>query len=159
MIKKYHRPENCLNIVAPKINSKIWNENLQVSHRMTDIYLGKIQLLNVSATYTVIEACEKVVSTIGEQKQGFNRELLTPSTLSIVQGSNVNPIYVIHCLGVKVQVKIMERNSKQGSFITFRSADNSKVKSISVGSISSIRFSFINLQLVRSFFKFQKKDW
>ena len=35
MIKKYHRQENCLNVVAPKINSEISNERLQVSHRMT----------------------------------------------------------------------------------------------------------------------------
>ena len=31
--KKYHRPENC--IVAPKVNSEIWNENLQASHSIT----------------------------------------------------------------------------------------------------------------------------
>ena len=59
MNKKYRRPENCPAIVAPKVNSEIWNENLQASHRMTDINLWKIQLLNVSAAYTVIEACEK----------------------------------------------------------------------------------------------------
>ena len=35
MIKKYHRQENCINVVAPKINSEICNENLPVSHRVT----------------------------------------------------------------------------------------------------------------------------
>ena len=78
--KKYRRPENCSAIVAPKVNSEIWNENLQTSHRMTDINLRNIQLLNVSAAYAVIEACEKVVSRLGKYKQDLSMELLTPSS-------------------------------------------------------------------------------
>ena len=78
MNKKYRRPENCPAIVAPKVNSEIWNENLQASHRMTDINLRKIQLLNVSAAYAVVEACEKVVSRLGKYKQDLSKELLTP---------------------------------------------------------------------------------
>ena len=39
--KTYRRPGNCPAIVAPKVNSEIWNENLQASHRMTDINSGK----------------------------------------------------------------------------------------------------------------------
>ena len=58
-INRNRRPENCPAIVAPKVNSEIWNENLQASNRMTNINIRKIQLLNVSAAYTVIEACEK----------------------------------------------------------------------------------------------------
>ena len=73
--KKYRRPENCSAIVAPKVNSEIWNENLQTSHRMTDINLRNIQLLNVSAAYAVIEACEKVVSRLGKDKQDLSMEL------------------------------------------------------------------------------------
>ena len=57
--KKYRRPESCPAIVAPKVNSEIWNENLQASHRMTDINLRKTQLLNVSAAYTVTEVFKK----------------------------------------------------------------------------------------------------
>ena len=45
---------------------------------MTDINLRKIQLLNVSAAYAVIEACEKVVSRLGKYKQDLSKELLTP---------------------------------------------------------------------------------
>ena len=37
--KKYCRPENWPSIVAPKVKSEIWNENIQASHRMTDINL------------------------------------------------------------------------------------------------------------------------
>ena len=47
--KKYFRPQKSPNIVAPKVNSEIGNENFQASHRMTDITLRKIHLLNVSA--------------------------------------------------------------------------------------------------------------
>ena len=77
MNKMYCRPENCAAIVAPKVNSEIWNENLQASHRMTDINLRKVQLLNVSAAYTVIEACEKVVCRLSKYKQDLSKELLT----------------------------------------------------------------------------------
>ena len=31
MNKKYCRPENCPKVVAPKVNSKIWNEDLQAA--------------------------------------------------------------------------------------------------------------------------------
>ena len=57
IIKTCRRPENCLNIIALMINSEIWKKNLQTSHRITDIKLRKIQLLNVSAAYAVIGAC------------------------------------------------------------------------------------------------------
>ena len=80
MNKKYRRPENCPAIVAPKVNSEIWNENLQASHRMTDINLREIQWLNVSAAKAVIEAFEKVVSRLGKYKQDLSMELLTPSS-------------------------------------------------------------------------------
>ena len=40
--KKYRRSENFLNVVAPKVNSEIWKENLQAAHRMTDINFRKI---------------------------------------------------------------------------------------------------------------------
>ena len=52
MNENYRRPENCPNVVAPKVNNEIWNENLQAAHKVTDINLRKIQLLNVSAAYS-----------------------------------------------------------------------------------------------------------
>ena len=76
--KKYRRPENCPNIVAPKVNSEIWNEHLQASHRMTDINLRKNQFLNILAAYAVTEACGKMESRMGKYKQYLNKELLTP---------------------------------------------------------------------------------
>ena len=75
--KKYRRPENCPSIVAPKVNSEIWNEILQASHRMTDINFRKTQLLNGSAAYTVTEACEKAVSRLDKYKQDLSIELFT----------------------------------------------------------------------------------
>ena len=77
MNKKYCDPENCPNIVATKINSEIWNENFQASRRMTDINLRKTQLLNVSAAYAFIKACEKVVSRMGKYEQDLSKGLLT----------------------------------------------------------------------------------
>ena len=82
--KNYRRPENCPTVVASRVNSEIWNENLQASHKMTRINLRKIQLLNVSAAYAVIEACEKVVSKFGKYKEDLSMELLTPLVDSLV---------------------------------------------------------------------------
>ena len=79
--KKYRRPENFPNIVAPKVRispSEIWNKNLQALHWVTDINLMKIQLLNLSAAYAVIEACEKLISRMGKYKQDLIKKLLTP---------------------------------------------------------------------------------
>ena len=82
--KNYRRPENCSTIVASRVNSEIWNENLQASHRMTGIDLRKIQLLNVSAAYAVIKACEKVVSKLGKYKVDLSMEHLTHLVDSLV---------------------------------------------------------------------------
>ena len=51
MNKKYRRPENYPNIVAPKLSSEICNEKVQALHRMTDINLRKIKLSNLSSAY------------------------------------------------------------------------------------------------------------
>ena len=40
---------------APKVNSEVWNENLLIANRMTDISLCKIQLLDVSTAYAITE--------------------------------------------------------------------------------------------------------
>ena len=40
--RKYRRPESYPNIIAPKVNSETWNENLQTLNRTTDIKLRKI---------------------------------------------------------------------------------------------------------------------
>ena len=45
---------------------------------------------------------------------------------------------------LKVQVKTLQSNSKQGSFITFEIVATSKSKTILIGSIVSGKFSFIN---------------
>ena len=36
-IKKYNKPENCPNIIAPKCNAKIWKNNLTSHYRMNEI--------------------------------------------------------------------------------------------------------------------------
>ena len=47
LFAKFYRPENCPNVVAPDLNTKIWNGNLLLSHRLADINLRKIELLNL----------------------------------------------------------------------------------------------------------------
>ena len=66
--------------VSDKFNNEIWDENLQASHRMTEINLRKIQLLNVLAAYAATEACEKVVSRLGKYKQDFKYGVVKPSS-------------------------------------------------------------------------------
>ena len=76
--KEYCRPENCpMQLHQRLIVCKIYNENLQAAHRMTDINLRKSQLLNVSAAYAIIEACDRVASRMGKYKQDLGKELLT----------------------------------------------------------------------------------
>ena len=52
-------------------------------------------------------------------------------------------IYVIRRLRVKVKVKILQKNWKKGSFMTFWLFVRSRIKTISLGSVFSIRFNFI----------------
>ena len=56
-------------------------------------------------------------------------------------------IYVPLRLRVKVQVKILDRILKEGSFITFWPFVNYIVKIISIGSFFRIRFSFIKVNV------------
>ena len=51
---------------------------------MSDINLKKIQMLNVSAAYAVIDVCEKAISRLGKYKQHLSMELLTPPVDSLV---------------------------------------------------------------------------
>ena len=81
--KNFYRPESFPTIVADKVYSDTWNGNLHASQRMTDVNLRKIKVLNVSATYVVIEACEIMVSRLGKCKQDLSMELLTPLVNSL----------------------------------------------------------------------------
>ena len=49
--EKYKRPENCPHLSLSKVNSEVWDGNLQIANCMADVSLRKIQLVNVSAGY------------------------------------------------------------------------------------------------------------
>ena len=61
---KYLRPENCTNLVAPKINKQIWQQ-LRQETRNTDTTFQKAQSLLMSGLYAVLQLCN---SSSGEQK-------------------------------------------------------------------------------------------
>ena len=61
---KYLRPENCTNLVAPKINKQIWQQ-LRQETKNTDSAFQKAQSLLLSGLYAVLQTCN---SSSGEQK-------------------------------------------------------------------------------------------
>ena len=64
---KYLRPENCTNLVAPKINKQIWQQ-LRQETRNTDSAFHKGQSLLISGLYVVLQMCN---SSSGEQKNAL----------------------------------------------------------------------------------------
>ena len=64
---KYLRPENCTNLVAPKINKQIWQQ-LRQETRNTDSASQKAQSLLISGLYAVLQMCN---SSSGEQKNSL----------------------------------------------------------------------------------------
>ena len=53
---KYLRPENCTNLVAPKINKQIWQQ-LRQETRKNDSAFQKAQSLLLSGLYAVLQLC------------------------------------------------------------------------------------------------------
>ena len=61
---KYLRPENCTNLVAPKINKQIWQQ-LRQETRNNDSAFQKAQSLLLSGLYAVLQLCN---SANGDQR-------------------------------------------------------------------------------------------
>ena len=61
---KYLRPENCTNLVAPKINKQIWQQ-LRQETRNNDSAFQKAQSLLLSGLYALLQTCN---SSSGQQK-------------------------------------------------------------------------------------------
>ena len=61
---KYLRPENCTNLVAPKINKQVWQQ-LRQETRNNDSAFQKAQSLLLSGFYAVLQTCN---SSSGQQK-------------------------------------------------------------------------------------------
>ena len=64
LLGKYHRPENCTSLLAPKTNKAIWGQ-LKDSTRKTDIGMQKCQTLYLAAAYALLQASQ---TTSGETK-------------------------------------------------------------------------------------------
>ena len=61
---KYLRPENCTNLVAPKINKQIWQQ-LRQETRNSDSAFQKTQSQLISGLYAILQLCN---DSSGEQK-------------------------------------------------------------------------------------------
>ena len=62
---KYVRPENCPNLVPPKVNKQIWQQMRQET-RNADSALQKAQGLMIAGLCAVLEVCNK---SVGDQKR------------------------------------------------------------------------------------------
>ena len=71
--KEYLRPENCTNVVAPKINKQIWQQ-LKQDTKNRDSALQKIQTTMMSSLYAILQVCNNLSSS----KPGSDN--LTPLT-------------------------------------------------------------------------------
>ena len=58
---KYLKPENCENLVAPKINKPIWQQ-LKQETKNTDSTFQKLQQLSLSSLYAVLQVCNNLSS-------------------------------------------------------------------------------------------------
>ena len=61
---KYQRPENCTNLIAPKINKQIWQQ-LRQETRNSDSAFQKAQSLVLSGLYAILQLCN---SSSGDQR-------------------------------------------------------------------------------------------
>ena len=60
--QKYLRPENCENLVTPKINKPIWQQ-LKQETKNTDSVFQKIQQLLLSSLYAILQVCISLSSS------------------------------------------------------------------------------------------------
>ena len=60
--RDYLRPENCLDLVAPKINKQIWQQ-LRQDRKNRDSSLQKIQATLMSSLYAMLQVCDNLASS------------------------------------------------------------------------------------------------
>ena len=75
---KYLRPENCTNLVAPKINKQIWQQ-LRQETRNNDSAFQKAQSLLLSGLYAVLQLCNSA--------NGDQRNVLTPTAVLLLSAN------------------------------------------------------------------------
>jgi hypothetical protein len=86
---KYLKPENCENLIAPKINKPIWQQ-LKQETRNTDSAFQKIQQLSLSSLYAVLQVCHNL-SSLQNAQDNENILVLTHSiVLSLAANRELN---------------------------------------------------------------------
>ena len=83
--QKYLRPENCENLVTPKINKPIWQQ-LKQETKNTDSAFQKIQQLLLSSLYAILQVCNSLSSS--QNTEDHNNIMML--THSIVLSSAAN---------------------------------------------------------------------
>ena len=76
---KYLKPENCGDLIAPKINKPIWQQ-LKQETRNTDSVFQKLQQLYLSSLYAVLYVC----NSLSNMHNTEDNEKITILTHSIV---------------------------------------------------------------------------
>ena len=75
---KYLRPENCTNLVAPKINKQIWQQ-LRQETRNNDSAFQRAQSLLLSGLYAVLQLCNSA--------NGDQRNVLTSTAVLLLSAN------------------------------------------------------------------------
>lgn len=87
--QKYLRPENCENLVTPKINKPIWQQ-LKQETKNTDSAFQKIQQLLLSSLYAILQVCNSLSSSQNTEDHN-NIMMLTHSiVLSLAANRELN---------------------------------------------------------------------
>jgi len=58
LIEKYHKPQNCENLVSPNVSKEVWLQPMTIT-KNGDHSLQKAQKLFIWPTYALLEACQK----------------------------------------------------------------------------------------------------
>ena len=137
---KYVRPENCPNLVPPKVNKQIWQQ-MQQETRNADSALQKAQGLMITGLCAVLEVCNK---SVGDQKRisthsavlllaanrEFNlkrRDLIRPD-LNNHYGSLCNPSVAISTQlfggDLNMEVEEVTKSNKLSSKVTSKSSSD-----------------------------------
>ena len=133
--KKYHIPENCPSVTAPRVNKEIWKGNLLSTHKHTDIRLRSIEKLNVMAAYSCIASCQIINGRMGKFKEDLTEEILSPLIDSLAfLGQSVNDMNQFRRDQIKprlpAKMKELTNNVPPGSKLLFGDDLNKRISQI-----------------------------
>ena len=87
--QKYLRPENCKNLVTPKINKLIWQQ-LKQETKNTDSAFQKIQQLLLSSLYAILQVCNSLSSSQNTEDHNNIMMLTRSIVLSLAANRELN---------------------------------------------------------------------